>query len=396
MDATLRTERGGEVLGADSDASDTPDSPGVLKVVAFAFFPDGYAIYDTVKGMTSGFAELKCRVIVVERQLGLRQTWQRFVRKGLWSGRGRRSDFGEGVCVVRPWGYWLPYGLYMWLGGPERTGRRVQAMLNATGDAKTRGCLIYRNTSAPSTAEAERVIGAFQNGTQRECVDILDSGFSLPPPGKLSRTIVTVSAEACAEVAPDATVLHQGLDPQWLGLCGQRDVQAGTRRVAGFVGNLRLLDCEWLVRCAEMLPQWEIRLIGPEQCSEADRQALRRHPNIKCIGAVHYRQLPAACSGVQVWWLLLKAEEVVHAADPLKLYEAIATGVPVLAPPFPWAQRTPFCLVTTDPEDTVRQSIAVLERASGPDGWPAAAAEAAMAARTWKARAARVLEISGL
>ena len=343
-------------------------------VVVLAFFPLGYSLNDTVRMMANGFHQAGCDTIWVDRHLGPRQSFRVMLRGG--------GATYPGTCV-RPRHSKLPYRVYSALNGPEQTARVLRTLLlnrEAAGQV-----LLYRSTSAPNPRELSALLAEIRPLVHRQLVDVLDTGLPPPLAEGLPTTVLAVSPLVAATLKPPVAVHPNGVDSRWLGLC------QGPRRtpsVAAFVGNLALLDVPWVVSCAQAFPGWEIRLIGPLELASDALRALRRVPNIHLLGPVPYDRLPGLCQDVTIWWLFLRDTPQVQAADPLTLYEALATGAPVVSPPFAWATSSGFVLVARDASEAVALSNRAVSHWTTEQGTQAVAA---MAKRTWAARAEAAL-----
>lgn len=140
------------------------------------------------------------------------------------------------------------------------------------------------------------------------------------------------------------------------------------------------LDLEALravaTRCAEV----SIRLIGPVDGLESrDVAGLRIEPPIE------HRRLAQATSGSDALLLPFRVDELTRAVDPVKLYEYIALGKPILAAHWPVLDRfADFVTFYRDPDH-----LASLVSTRNVDSPPDAQRRAAfLAPQSWQARAA--------
>ena len=109
---------------------------------------------------------------------------------------------------------------------------------------------------------------------------------------------------------------------------------AGLKRpVIGFVGTVAdWVDLEVVRYLASSRPQWSLLLIGDVQ---TDTSALRELSNVHLLGRRSYESLPAYCKAFDVAILPFVVNELTVAANPLKLREYLAAGLPVVATPLP-------------------------------------------------------------
>jgi glycosyltransferase involved in cell wall biosynthesis len=103
----------------------------------------------------------------------------------------------------------------------------------------------------------------------------------------------------------------------------------------GFVGNIaEWIDLELLERLAASHPRWHFVLIGRYQ-------SLLRRPergNLHWLGYRGYELIPRYLAGVDVCILPFLVNPLTRDADPLKLYEYLASGRPVVSTPMPRAE----------------------------------------------------------
>jgi len=166
----------------------------------------------------------------------------------------------------------------------------------------------------------------------------------------------------------DVAHFSRALDPA---LPRPADVAGLARPVIGFFGLLaEWIDLELLAAIARRRPHWTLLLLGK---ATVDTGALRALPNVRLLGQKPYAALPAYCRAFDVGLIPFRIDELTVRANPLKLREYLAAGLPV---------------VSTDlPE--VRKYAGLVRLAAGPEGF-IEAIEAALADRNEPADRARV------
>jgi glycosyltransferase involved in cell wall biosynthesis len=109
---------------------------------------------------------------------------------------------------------------------------------------------------------------------------------------------------------------------------------AGLKRpVIGFVGTVAdWVDLEVVRHLAVSRPEWSFLLVGDVQ---TDTSALRELSNVHLLGRRSYQSLPAYCKTFDVAILPFVVNELTVSANPLKLREYLAAGLPVVATPLP-------------------------------------------------------------
>ena len=157
------------------------------------------------------------------------------------------------------------------------------------------------------------------------------------------------------------------------------------RRVIGYYGAI----AEWfdagLVRAvARAHPQDVVVLVGSDTAGVG--AALADLANVRMVGEVPYADLPYWLHGFDACLLPFKVIPLTLATNPVKVYEYLAAGKPVVCVDLPEMAQFGDCVrVASDPDDYAR---AVSEALREADDAPAAARRRAFAAgQTWDHRA---------
>ncbi len=150
--------------------------------------------------------------------------------------------------------------------------------------------------------------------------------------------------DAIREFRPELPValIRNGVDADWFRASAASaprpgDLPEGGRRIVGFVGALYEHE-DWIAfdlirRTVEALPEFDFVFVGPHT-GGADIAALRSAPNVRLLGRRPYDQVPAYVAGFDVGWVPFKPSRIVLSANPVKSYEYLALGKPVVATPF--------------------------------------------------------------
>lgn len=163
----------------------------------------------------------------------------------------------------------------------------------------------------------------------------------------------------------------------------------------GFIGAVSSykLDFELVAAVAQAHPHWQFVFVGPtgEGEPQTDTALLRRERNIHLLGARSYDQLPAYCSGFSCGWLPLRLTPYTQAMFPMKFFEYLAAGLPVVATSIDalgqFADASLLC--PPDPE-AFADALAMALAGCGPDR----TIRLALAAKhTYKARTRRMLAV---
>lgn len=158
----------------------------------------------------------------------------------------------------------------------------------------------------------------------------------------------------------------------------------------GYVGALGpWFDAEAVGQAARALPDWRFRLAG--RVEDPRVAALSSLPNLGTVGEIPFAEVAAFLSDLDVALVPFRDLPLTRAVDPVKLYEALAMGLPVVARRLPETERwsEPLVYLYDDPESFVRQLQRAVERRN-----PELARERRRAAEgeSWDRRAAELLQ----
>jgi len=107
--------------------------------------------------------------------------------------------------------------------------------------------------------------------------------------------------------------------------------------VIGFFGLIEnWVDLNLIRRIAMDRPNWNFLLIGEIR---TDVDGLRHCPNVHLLGRKPYQSLPGYCKRFDVAILPFVENDLTLAANPLKLREYLAAGLPVVATPLPEVRK---------------------------------------------------------
>lgn len=139
------------------------------------------------------------------------------------------------------------------------------------------------------------------------------------------------------------------------------------------------LDWDALRSVTLTCPDVSLRLVGP-----LDGKPLTDIPRLRIEPAVAHRDLARVAGSAHALLLPFRIDDLTRAVDPVKLYEYVALGKPILAAHWPALDRfAPFVTFYRDPAE-----LAELVRSrSIPAPPPAEARAAFLAPQTWRVRA---------
>jgi glycosyltransferase involved in cell wall biosynthesis len=145
------------------------------------------------------------------------------------------------------------------------------------------------------------------------------------------------------------------------------------------------LDLELLVALARMRPAWSFALVGPVGPGDprADVSRLAAEPNVHLLGARAYSDLPAVLRAADAGLIPYARNPLTASIFPMKVYEYLAAGLPVVATPLPALAGVAGVATAADPAGVA----SALEEALAQDG-PERRAERSRAAasHSWERR----------
>jgi glycosyltransferase involved in cell wall biosynthesis len=171
-------------------------------------------------------------------------------------------------------------------------------------------------------------------------------------------------------------------------------VAALPRPVVGFHGWIQYwIDFDLIAHSARKHPEWSFALIGPvEPLARVDK--VRGLTNVHFLGKQPYERMPEFLAGFDVCINPFVLGELADAVSPIKLYEYLASGKPVVSVDMPAAREfSDLITLVRTPEQFVRALEDVLFRAqNGIIAAGAAARRQAAGGFSWDARFQQVEE----
>jgi glycosyltransferase involved in cell wall biosynthesis len=170
------------------------------------------------------------------------------------------------------------------------------------------------------------------------------------------------------------------------------DVAGLPRPVIGFAGNFlgEKVDIALLEAVARSRQDWTLLLVGPGRAdTQAAVERLVSLPNVRWVGAKPYADVPRYVAAFDVALIPYRANDYTRSCFPLKTYEYLAAGKPVVASGLPELEgMAPDVTVA----DGAGSFVAAVEAALGRLGATERRRRMAVAARnTWETRAERLL-----
>ncbi|MBP6003723.1 MAG: glycosyltransferase [Pyrinomonadaceae bacterium] len=212
--------------------------------------------------------------------------------------------------------------------------------------------------------------------------------------------LVIVSAEKLydskKQFNPNTHIIRHGTDWRHFrtaidgGLETPGDIADLPRPIIGFHGLLAdWVDFELIRKTAEHFKDGSVVLVGKIAVdAEQKVKILNDVPNVHFLGRKPYADLPAYCRAFDVALNPFAINELTLAANPLKVREYLAAGLPVVSTDIPEVRVLPDCLVGTGHDDFISKIEDALLHPK-----PRKAVSDAIAHESWEAKIDELREI---
>ncbi len=229
------------------------------------------------------------------------------------------------------------------------------------------------------------------------CVDEYTafSGVSSTSLGELEEQLlrqadlVIVSADPLyqskSKINPETVIIRHGvdfnhfrkaLDPETI---VPPEIANLPRPVIGFFGLIAdWVDLDLMAHVARQFPNGSLVLLGK---ATTDTAVLEQLPNVHLLGRKTYESLPAYCKGFDVALMPFRINELTLNANPLKVREYLAAGLPVVSTAIPEVEVLGLCRIGRDRESFVNEVKEALR-----DPGPASVRSEAIKSESWEAR----------
>jgi len=208
---------------------------------------------------------------------------------------------------------------------------------------------------------------------QRVVYDIIDHLRVFPEPAVgLARAhrrlleradLVLASATPLAEqvrgLRPDVRLIPNAVDADYVREHARRgippeelaDLLREGRPIIGYHGALAAwVDYALLAQVARLRPEYAFILIGPDYDGSLGEAGLHRTSNVRWLGARPRAEVMRYLAWYDLGILPFVLNPITHAVSPLKLFEYLAAGKPVVSTPLEEVSRCSVVLLAQDPE----------------------------------------------
>jgi len=145
-----------------------------------------------------------------------------------------------------------------------------------------------------------------------------------------------------------------------------KDIRGIKKPRIGLVGYLdaRIIDTELLCFLADRYPEWSVILIGPRFRYFSKFKSLTKRNNVYFLGEKENYRVPLYIKNLDVCIIPYVINEFTNNISPLKLYEYLALGKPVISTKLEEVQKFKDIIkVSDDTEDFIKNiSLALKEK----------------------------------
>jgi glycosyltransferase involved in cell wall biosynthesis len=182
--------------------------------------------------------------------------------------------------------------------------------------------------------------------------------------------------EEVASLRQDVILSPNGVDLNHFAMNGQPVVPSDDlslilerkQPIIGYYGALaRWFDYELVKQLSALRPDYSFVLIGPDYDGTLKPAGLLDIPNVFWLGVKNYQDLPAYLHFFDVATIPFLVNDITHAVSPLKLFEYMAGGKPIVVTPMRETMRYPGILIGRTPEEFASQLDKALELRNDPD-----------------------------
>ncbi len=181
---------------------------------------------------------------------------------------------------------------------------------------------------------------------------------------KVSDVIFTSSRllyEAKKQANPNTYLVPNGVDFEHFSSAARiEDVPASmasiTHPIVGFSGAVHhWINLDLVADVAKHEPGWSFVFVGPI----GDQVKVPHLPNMHFLGQVPYEYLPPYVAAFDVCIMPFRVTPLTESADPIKMYEYLATGKPIVSTSLPEVRKFARLIGIADGAANFRKSISL-------------------------------------
>ena len=207
--------------------------------------------------------------------------------------------------------------------------------------------------------------------------------------------------EAKSGISRRLALIPNGADLRHFALAGRKEtvppkeVSELPKPVVGFHGWIQYwIDFDLIAYAAQKHPDWSFVFVGPiEPLARVDK--VRNLSNVYFLGKIPYKNIPAFIAGFDVCINPFVLDKLSDTVSPIKLYEYLASGKPVVSVDMPAAREFAdlISLVRTPKEFVTALEDQIVQNANGIVEHDVVARQRAMTDYSWDKRFQQVEDV---
>ncbi|WP_163929938.1 glycosyltransferase [Paraferrimonas sp. SM1919] len=129
------------------------------------------------------------------------------------------------------------------------------------------------------------------------------------------------------------------------------------RKIVGYFGGVgSWFDVNLLINLASRLPDVDFLIIGPVSCVSI-KEKCQSHTNIYFLGPKNFEELPSYLANFDVCILPFITNELIKYVDPVKVYEYLSSGKPVVVPKYDEIMKFADYLYVSENDDDFYEKV---------------------------------------
>lgn len=165
--------------------------------------------------------------------------------------------------------------------------------------------------------------------------------------------------------------------------------------IIGYYGALaNWVDYRLIRDVARLRPEWCWCLIGPDYDGSMGKSGILEEPNVFYLGPKPCYELPSYLAGFDIAAILFKLNNITLSTSPIKLFEYMAGGKPIVSTPLPECLKYGSVHIAKTATKWVTTCEVFLKLSKDDPYWQLLEKEAAE--NSWDARARQIMEALGI
>lgn len=210
---------------------------------------------------------------------------------------------------------------------------------------------------------------------------------------KLYREVREMRSLNCSLVTNGVDIAHFAVERDERRIPAElTDIVSRGKPIIGYFGALaKWFDYGLVAALAAKRPDYEIALIGPDYDGSLYAHHLDKIANLSLLGTVDYKLLPRFACWFDVATIPFQINEITESTSPIKLFEYMALGHPIVTTDMPECRKYRSVLVGKDADHFIEQIDRALKLRGDPSYRMLLRQEAEQ--NSWASKAGAIVEV---